>query len=53
MKKEFKILFQINKMVLFEVSYYTLGNNNNPYFTTSAMRFIRSKRGQITAKQSL
>ena len=45
MKKEFKILFQISKMVLFEVSYYTLGNNNNPYFTTSAMRFIRSKRG--------
>lgn len=45
MKKEFKILFQINKMVLFEVNYYTLGNNDDPDFTTSAMRFIRSKRG--------
>ena len=51
MKKEFKILFQINKMVLFEVSYYILGNNNNPYFTTSAMRFIRSKRGYCMCGQ--
>lgn len=44
MKKEFKSVFQITKMITFEVNYYTLGNNNKPYFTTSAQEFIRSKR---------
>ena len=31
-------------MITFEVSYYTLGNNSSPYFSTSANEFIRSKR---------
>jgi len=44
MKKEFKYVFQITKMITFEVSYYTLGNNSSPYFSTSANEFIRSKR---------
>lgn len=42
--KEFISAFQITKMVIFEVSYYTCGSNKKPYFTTSANMFIRSKR---------
>ena len=42
--KEFNVCFQMSKMILFKVSYYTLGGNQNPYFTTSAYEFIRSKR---------
>ena len=42
--KEFNACFQMSKMILFKVSYYTLGNNQNPYFVTSADEFIRSKR---------
>ena len=34
----------MSKMILFEVSYYTLGNNQNPYFATSACEFVRNKR---------
>ena len=41
--KEFNVCFQMSKMILFRVSYYTLGNNQNPYFVTSADEFIRSK----------
>ena len=44
MKKEFISVFKISKMVMFEVKYYTLSNNNSPYFTTSAMEFVRNKR---------
>lgn len=42
--KEFMYCFQIDKMTVFEVEYYTLGGNKSPYFSTSAARFIRSKR---------
>ena len=44
MKKEFKYCFQITKLVMFEVEYYTLGNNENPYFATSANKFYKNKR---------
>lgn len=44
MKKEFKYCFQITKLVMFEVEYYTLGNNENPYFATSAIKFYKNKR---------
>lgn len=44
MKKEFISAFQITRMIVFEVSYYTCGNNKNPYFTTSANVFMRNKR---------
>lgn len=44
MKREFKYVFQITKMVTFEVEYYTLGSNSSPHFSTSANEFIRSKR---------
>lgn len=42
--KEFNVCFQMSKMILFNVSYYTLRSNKNPYFATSADEFIRSKR---------
>lgn len=44
MKKEFKYYFQITKLVMFEVSYYTLGDNENPYFVTVANKFFKNKR---------
>lgn len=42
--KEFMYCFQIDKMTVFEIEYYTLSNNKSPYFSTSAAQFIRSKR---------
>jgi hypothetical protein len=42
--KEFMYCFQIDKTAVFEVEYYTLSTNKSPYFSTSASRFIRSKR---------
>lgn len=42
--KEFMYCFQIDRMTVFEVEYYTLSTNKTPYFSTSAARFIRSKR---------
>lgn len=43
MRKEFIATFQITRMVLFSVNYYTLGSNENPYFTTNAVKFVRNK----------
>lgn len=34
--KEFMYCFQISKLIVFEVEYYTLGGNKAPYFSTSA-----------------
>lgn len=42
--KEFMYCFQIDKMTVFEVEFYTLSTNKEPHFSTSAARFIRSKR---------
>lgn len=42
--KEFMYCFQIDKMTVFEVDFYTLSTNKEPHFSTSAARFIRSKR---------
>ena len=42
--KEFMYCFQLDKMTVFEVEYYTLSTNTTPHFSTSAARFIRSKR---------
>lgn len=42
--KEFMYCFQIDKMTIFEVEFYTLSTNKTPHFSTSAARFIRSKR---------
>lgn len=43
-KKEFHIVFQLSKLILFEVEYYTLGNNKSPHFSTSAEQFMRNKK---------
>ena len=50
--KEFNACFQMSKMILFEVSYYTLGDNQNPYFSTSACEFVRNKRDFCIAGQA-
>ena len=42
--KEFVATFQISRMVLFTVDYYTLGSNGHPYFSTDASQFVRNKR---------
>lgn len=42
--KEFMYCFQLDKMTVFEVEFYTLSTNKEPHFSTSAARFIRSKR---------
>ena len=52
MKREFHYVFKMNKMILFEVDYYTLGSNSNPYFATSAYEFIRSKRDFASGGQA-
>ena len=43
-KREFMAVFQLSKMRMFEVHYYTLGGNKAPYFSTTAEEFIKSKR---------
>lgn len=52
MKKEFQAVFQLSKTEIFEVSYYTLSTNKNPYFTTHAARFCRNKRDFSTCGQA-
>ena len=42
--KEFQAVFQMSKTIIFEVRYYTLANNTNAHFTTSAAKFCNSKR---------
>ena len=39
----FSMVFQITKIVMFEVNYHKIGSNTGPYFSTSAMLFNRSK----------
>ena len=43
MKKEFIASFQLSKKIVFNVNYYTLGNNSSPYFSTSADEFNQPK----------
>ncbi len=52
MKKEFLIAFQLSKLVIFEVNYYTLGSNSTPHFTTSSAEFCRSKKDFSRCGQS-
>lgn len=40
---EFHYAFQLTKKCIFEVNYYTLGSNDNPYFSTSAEEFNQPK----------
>ena len=40
---EFHYAFQITKYIIFNVDYYTCGNNDSPYFATSADEFNHPK----------
>ena len=51
MKKEFIASFQLAKKIIFEVDFYTLGNNSHPYFSTSTYEFNQSKTGYRQAGQ--
>ena len=42
--KEFISVFQLDKLTMFEVDYYTLGANQQAHFTTEANHFMRNKR---------
>ena len=48
---EFNYIFEISRMVIFEVNYHTIGGNNHPYFATNAVKFIWSKRDYETCGQ--
>ena len=52
MKKEFKYCFQITKLIMFEVEYYTLGNNKSPYFVTEANEFFKNKKDYKSGGQA-
>lgn len=41
--REFHTSFQITRMVVFNVSYYTLGSNRLPHFSTWAAKFNQPK----------
>lgn len=43
MKPYFFYAFQMSKTVIFEINYYLLGNNQSPYFHTSAAQFNQPK----------
>ncbi|UOF80578.1 hypothetical protein [Caudoviricetes sp.] len=43
MKKEFQYCFAVDRGIVFEVKYYTLGSNKAPYFSTSAAMFNRPR----------
>lgn len=51
-KQSFKYVFQMTKLITFEVSYYRCGNNENKYFATSANKLIRSKRDYCECGQA-
>lgn len=48
---EFKAAFQVNKYVIFEVCYRTLGGNEHPYFSTQAGRLNRRKSDYVECGQ--
>lgn len=43
-KKEFHMVFQLSKTILFEVHYYTEGSNKSADFSTEAELFVRNKK---------
>ena len=51
-KREFMAVFQLSKMRVFNVEFYTLSTNSHPYFATQASEFIRSKRDYSTCGQA-
>ncbi len=51
-RKEFHYAFQISRMIIFGVDYYTLGSNKHPYFATSAGQFNQPKTDYNRCGQS-
>mgnify|MGYP006916030300 CR=1 FL=1 len=51
-KREFNIVFQLSKMKIFEVSFYTIKNNPTPHFSTSACLLSRNKKSYIRSGQA-
>lgn len=49
--KNILYIFQLSRMVMFEVLYNRLRGNKQPYFSTSAQVFTRSKMGLTRAGQ--
>lgn len=45
--KEFMYVFQISKLITFEVNFYTLGTNSAPYFSTSAIEELKTRYNYI------
>lgn len=52
MKKEFIASFQLSKKIVFNVDFYTLGNNSCPHFSTSANEFNQPKTDYCRAGQA-
>lgn len=50
--EEFHIVFQQSRMILFTVSYYTLGNNRAPHFSTTALKYNQNKSDIVQAGQA-
>jgi len=50
--KNYHFAFQMSKKIVFEVSYYTLNQNKNPYFTTSAAEYNQPKTDYIQCGQA-
>lgn len=51
-KDEFMYAFLLDRMTVFNVNFYTLGNNKHPYFSTSADRFTRNKNDYAEGGQA-
>ena len=52
MKKEFITSFQLSKKIVFNVDFYTLGNNSHPHFSTSVCEFNQPKTDYCRAGQA-
>lgn len=51
-KNEFISAFQITRKIIFEVKYYTLSNNKNAYFSTSANELNQPKTNYSACGQA-
>lgn len=51
LRTEFHYAFQITRLNILFVDYYTLGGNRHPYYATSAWEYCRSKMGVTRAGQ--
>ena len=49
--KEFNYIFEVSRMVIFEVNYHSLYPDRHPYFATNAVKFVQNKRDYETCGQ--